>query len=403
MTVAPAAVRPTNIGTVSTVMAIACGVTVANLYYGQPLLDLISKSFGVGQGAASLVVTLTQAGYVVGLLFLVPLGDLLENRRLVTRMLLVTAVALAVLAFSPYFTMFLILSVFVGTTSVAVQVLVPMAAHLAPPGQEGAVVGKVMGGLLLGILLARTAASAIAEVFGWRAIFLISAVLMLAMSALLVRMLPERRHTHDLTYRDIMASVADLVRHEPRLRRRAFCQAMMFGAFTAYWTAIAFELIDEHGFSQGKIAIFALVGAGGAAAAPIAGRIADRGFGEIASGAALLTGSLTMTLARFGHGSVLLLGVAAVLLDFAVQSHQVMSQHVIYTLRPDARARINTVFMVTVFVGGTIASALTGWLHSAYGWEGVCTLGIVLPLLGFVVWLSGTRSTPLRTPARAHS
>jgi len=375
--------------TIALVMAVACGLTVANLYYCQPLLDLISGDFHVGQGTASLVVTLTQVGYAAGLLFLVPLGDLLENRRLVTRLLLGTAVSLAVAAASPAFPLFLGISVLVGVTSVIVQILVPLAAHLAPEEQRGSYVGTVMSGLLLGILLARSASSAVAELLGWRAIYVISAVLMVALSLVLRRLLPVWRPGHSSTYRGTLASVWTLVRTEPVLRRKAFAQAMMFGAFTAYWTAIAYELIDRHGFSQGEIAVFALVGAGGAAAAPLAGRLADRGHGELGQGLALVVAAASFVLALVGEPSWVLLGVAAVVLDFCVQSHQVMGQHVIYGLRSQARARINTVYMTTVFVGGSLASLVTGWLHDHGGWDAVCVLGIILPLIGFAVWVWG--------------
>ncbi|WGL52647.1 MFS transporter [Nocardioides sp. BP30] len=373
------------------VMAVACGLAVANIYYSQPLLDLIAHDFGVSEGTASLVVTFTQAGYALGLLFLVPLGDLLESRALVTRMLLGTAVALALAAFSPVFGAFLVMAVLVGITSVVVQILVPMAAHLAPEGQEGVFVGKVMSGLLLGILLARSVASAIAQFVDWRAIYVISAVLMVVLSVVLRRTLPTHRPQQRTSYRAMLAGVVEVARDEPALRRKAIAQASMFGAFTAFWTAIAYELVGEHGFSQGQIALFALVGAGGAAAAPVAGRIADKGYGEVCSGIALLLASATFLLAGFGHGSILVLAVAAVLLDFAVQSHQVMGQHVVYGLRPQARARINTVYMTTIFVGGTLASLLTGFVHAHSGWTGVCWVGGLVPLVGFVAWLSGVR------------
>ena len=371
------------------VMAAACGLAVANLYYAQPLLDLIAHDFDVSEGTASLVVTFTQAGYAAGLLFLVPLGDLIETRALVSRMLLGTALALVLAATAPVFQAFLVFAVLVGITSVVVQILVPLAAHLAPEGQQGQFVGKVMSGLLLGILLARSASSAIAEVLDWRAIYAVSAVLMVVLSLVLRRALPEHRPATRTTYRAMLAGVLDVAREEPALRRKAIGQASMFGAFTAYWTAVAYELIGEHGLSQGQIALFALVGAGGAAAAPIAGRIADRGYGEGFAGLCYLVASASFVLAALGHGSVLLLAVAAVFLDFAVQSHQVTAQHVIYALRPTARARINTVFMTTVFVGGTLASLLTGVLHAHGGWTGVCWLGGLLPLVGFAAWLSG--------------
>jgi predicted MFS family arabinose efflux permease len=383
---------------ITLVLAVACGLTVANLYYSQPLLDLIAGSFDVSQGAATVAVTLTQAGYALGLLFLLPLGDLVENRTLATRTLLATALALLLAAVSATFGMFLAASVLVGITSVVVQVLVPLAAHLAPAEQRGTFVGRVMSGLLLGILLARTAASLVADILGWRAIYFLSAALMVVLSVILHRMLPKRLPEHTAGYRSLLASMGDLVRHEPVLRRRALCQATMFGAFSVFWTAIAYELIDEHGFSQAQIALFALVGAGGAAAAPVGGRLADRGYGRIASGGALLLASFAFVLAALGHRSVLLLAVAAVLLDFAVQCHQVMSQHEIYALRADARARINTVFMTTVFVGGAVSSAVTGVLHSASAWWGVCLFGMVLPLLGLLVWAYGMWTTRRAQP-----
>jgi len=383
------------------VMAAACGLAVANLYYAQPLLDLIAHDFHTSQGTASLVVTFTQAGYAAGLLFLVPLGDLVESRGLVSRMLLGTALALVLAATAPVLQAFLVFSVLVGITSVVVQILVPMAAHLAPEGQQGQFVGKVMSGLLLGILLARSASSAIAQILDWRAIYAVSAVLMVVLSLVLRRTLPEHRPAARSTYRTILVGVLEVAREEPALRRKAIAQASMFGAFTAFWTAIAYELIGEHGLSQGEIALFALVGAGGAIAAPIAGRLADKGYGEAFAGGSYLAATASFVLAGLGHGSLLLLAVAAVVLDFAAQIHQITAQHVIYALRPTARARINTVFMTTVFVGGTLASLLTGVLHTHDGWTGVCWLGGLLPLVGLAAWVRGRfdRNEQLRRSA----
>ncbi|WP_433300362.1 MFS transporter [Actinoplanes sp. CA-030573] len=378
-------------------LALACGLTVANLYYSQPLLDLIAGNFGVSQGAATVVVTLTQIGYALGLLLLLPLGDLVENRRLTTRLLGGTAAALLLAAICPAYPLFLAFSVLIGVTSVVAQILVPFAAHLAPEEERGAIVGKVMGGLLLGILLARTVSSFVSGLWGWRAIYFISAALMIVLAVALWRLLPPRAPSHTAGYRSLLRSVWDLALAEPALRRRAACQGLLFGAFSAYWTAIAYELIGEHGLSQAQIAIFALVGAGGAAAAPIAGKIADRGYGAVASGGALALAAAMAVLAAAGHRSVLVLGLAGVLLDFAVQAHQVMSQHEIYALRADARARINTVFMTTVFTCGAISSALTGVLHHRYGWTGACILAACCATTGLLVWAVAR----WRSPARA--
>jgi predicted MFS family arabinose efflux permease len=371
-------------------LAFACGASVANLYYAQPLLELISRSFQVGQGTAAIVVTATQLGYALGLCLLLPLGDLLENRALASRTLLLTAVALAAAALAPDFGVFLVVSVLVGTTSVVAQILVPFAAHLAPAEQRGRFVGQVMSGLLLGILLARTLSSLAAAAWGWRSIYFISAGLMLLTSFALVRLLPKRTPERTSGYGTLIASLGELVRHEPVLRRRAIRQACMFGSFSAFWTAITYELINAHHLSQTGIAIFALVGAGGAAAAPIAGRLGDRGVGNLASGAAIVLACAAMVLAGAGAGNVVLLAASGVLLDVAVQSHQVLSQREIYALREDARARINAVYMGTIFVGGAISSAITGVLHSRYGWTGVTVFAASLPVVGLVVWLRGT-------------
>jgi predicted MFS family arabinose efflux permease len=380
------------------VLATACGLTVANLYYAQPLLDSIAGSFHVGQGAATVVVTMTQVGYALGLLFVLPVGDLLENRVLVTRTLVATALSLAVAGAAPDFGVFLAVSVLVGLTSVVAQILVPLAAHLAPPGEAGRFVGRVMSGLLLGILLARTAASFVAEATGWRSIFFVSAVLMAVLAVVLRRLLPARAPEHTAGYGSLLGSVGELVRREPVLRRLALSQACMFGAFSAFWTAIAYELIGEHHFGQNAIGVFALVGAAGAASAPLGGRLADRGHGRLARAGTLLLATGAMAVAGLGHRSVALLALGGVLLDLAVQCHQVMSQQVIYTLRPDARARINTVYMSTVFVFGAASSALTGVLHDAYGWTGVTAFAGALPLLGLVLWLTGPTTAPSAQP-----
>ncbi|MDT7725491.1 MAG: hypothetical protein QOI21_2067 [Actinomycetota bacterium] len=375
---------------ITVVLAVACGATVANLYYAQPLLAEIASTFRVSQGNAALVVTLTQLGYALGMIALMPLGDLLENRALASRTLLATAIALVVAGLAPGFGIFLAASVLVGITSVVAQILIPFAAHLAPEEQRGRFVGTVMTGLLLGILLARTLSSLVAAAWSWRSIYLVSAVLMLAVAVTLVRVLPRHHPKHDVTYPQLMRSIGELVRSEPALRRRAACQALMFGAFSCFWTTVAFELIRSHGLSQAGIGIFALVGAAGAAAAPFAGRLGDRGHGRIGSGVSLTLAIIAMLIAMIGVSSLLVLAFAGILLDLAVQSHQVLSQQEIYSLRADARARINTVFMTTIFVGGAIASAASGLLYDAAGWSGVTLLGAALPAVGLVIWAFST-------------
>ena len=384
------ALTPARLRRVILVLAVGCGMAVANIYYAQPVLAPIASAFGVSQGSTALVVTLTQLGYALGMVLLLPLGDLLENRALASRTLLVTAAALLAAGLSPDFGFFLAMSVLVGMASVVAQVLVPLAAHLAPEGERGKVVGTVMTGLLLGILLARTVSSLIAAAWGWRTIYLISAVLMVALSVLLVRVLPKRQPDHSSTYPQLMLSIGRLVREEPALRRRALCQALMFGAFSCFWTSVSFELISRHHLGQVGIGLFALVGAAGAAAAPLAGRLGDLGHGRLGSGLALALAVVAMLLAGLWAGNLVLLALAGVLLDLAVQSHQVFSQREIYGLRADARARINTVFMTSVFLGGALATGVSGAVHDTYGWTGVTLLGAVLPLVGLAVWSVST-------------
>jgi predicted MFS family arabinose efflux permease len=382
----PAAMTPARLRHVILVLSVACGMAVANIYYSQPLLGRISSAFDVSQGRTELVVTLTQLGYAIGLFLLVPLGDLLENRALVSRTLLVTAAALLAAGLAPNFGVFLAVSVVVGISSMVAQILVPYAAHLASPADRGKVVGNVMAGLLLGILLARTVASLVAAAWGWRTIYLASAVLMLVLSLLLTRMLPKRMPEAAGTYPQLMMSTLRLVREEPVLRRRAACQALMFGAFSCFWTSVAFELVQRHHLGQAGIGIFALVGAAGATAAPLAGRLGDRGHGHVGSGIALALAVVAMVLAGVWAGNLILLALAGVLLDLAVQSHQVFGQREIYELRGDARARVNTIYMTSIFLGGTVATAISGAIYDSDGWTGVTRLGAGLAFISLGIW-----------------
>jgi len=372
-------------------LAFACGAAVANLYYAQPLLELVSKSFHVSQGSATVVVTATQIGYALGLAFLIPLGDLLENRALAYRTMLVTVAALVLAAAAPNLSVFLAAGVLIGVTSVVAQVLVPLAAHLAPEEQRGRFVGRVMSGLLLGILLARSISSLAAEAWGWRSIYVISAALMLITAVVVRRVLPIHRPDHSSSYVQLLASVVRLFATEPVLRRRALSQACTFGAFTAYWTGITYELIDHHGLTQTGVAVFALVGAAGAATAPLAGRLGDHGHGRGARGLALIAASGALVLAWLGASHLLLLGLAGVLLDAAVQTHQVLSQRDVYSLHATARARVNSAFMTTMFIGGAVSSAVAGALHSAHGWSGVAIFGACLPAAALVGWITEPR------------
>jgi predicted MFS family arabinose efflux permease len=391
------AATPRSMRLVTFTLAFACGASVANLYYAQPLLAPIAHAFGIGRGTAAIIVTVTQIGYAIGLLLLLPTADLLENRKLTSRTLILTAGALVLAAVAPSFWVFLLASAFVGVTTVVAQILVPLAAHLADPEDRGKVVGQVTSGLLLGIMLARSVASFVAAAWGWRAIYGISAGLMLLTSLALLMVLPRRLPVHRAGYGSLLASTFALARTEPVLVRRAVVHACLFGAFTAYWTAVAYELVDRHHATQAGIAVFALIGAAGAGAAPIAGRLADHGRSTAGRLAAPVLAVAAMALAGLGAASLVLLALSGVLLDVAVQSHQVLSLRDIYALRADARARINSVYMTSVFAGGALSSAVTGAVDSAWGWSGVVAFAGILSAVGIVVW----RRDPWRSAVSA--
>jgi predicted MFS family arabinose efflux permease len=298
----------------------------------------------------------------------------------------VTAGALALAGSAPGLSVFLIASVVIGVTSVVAQILIPFGAHLTPEASRGRVMGRLNSGLLLGVLLARTLSSLVAAAWGWRAIFFISCGLMLVTAVALYRLLPARPPDHTAGYVTLMTSVAALVRDEPVLRQRSLRQGIVFAAFSAYWTSIAYELSRHHGFNQAEIGLFALVGAVGVTAAPVVGRLADRGADRYATGAALLLVPAALVLADLGSGSVILLGLAAILLDIGMTSNQILSQRAIYRLRPDARARLNTVYMGSAFLGGAAGSAIAGALQGSYGWSGATLFGASLAFTGFLLW-----------------
>ncbi|WP_223497331.1 MFS transporter [Pseudomonas sp. A-RE-26] len=374
--------------------AFCCGAIVANIYYAQPIIELIAPDIGLTPAMASLIVSLTQIGYALGLFFLVPLGDLLENRKL---MILTTVVAIASLlgaAFTEQPNLFLLVSLLIGFSSVSVQILIPLAAHLAPAESRGRVVGSIMGGLLLGILLARPVSSVVADHFGWRAMFMAAAALMAFISVVLMLTIPKRQPDHSASYGQLLGSLGTLLRRQPVLRQRAFYQGCMFAAFSLFWTAAPLELARNHGLSQSEIALFALVGALGAVAAPIAGRLADAGHTHRASLLAMLFAALSF-LPAFIHPlfSVIGLAVTGVVLDFCVQMNMVIGQRAVYALDAHSRSRLNALYMTSIFIGGAFGSAIASSVYEHGGWLGVVVVGSALPLVALWRFFSASRQT----------
>ncbi len=394
MTLSRAVPRPTEPdqasgppGWLVLLLAVACGLTVANLYYAQPLLAELRQTYRVGDVAAGALITATQVGYALGMLFLVPLGDRLENRRLVSTLLAITTVALVVAGGAPSFPVLAAAALVSGSTSVVVQILLPFAAGLAPEATRGRVVGRVVSGLLAGVLLSRTVGSLIAHATSWRVVYLGSAVVMAALAVALRFALPRRAPTTTDRYGRLLLSTARLVRRHPPLRRRALYQAAMFGVFTAFWTTISYVLTaPPYRYSQLGVGLFALVGAGGALIAPLAGRWADRGLGRRLTGVAFAGAALAFLLAGAGRRDIVLLALAGVVVDAAVQASFVVGQHVIYALDPTARARLNSVYLATFFLGGAAGSQLGSVAYHLGGWTAVTVLGAAVPLLGLLAW-----------------
>ncbi|RBP14431.1 putative MFS family arabinose efflux permease [Roseiarcus fermentans] len=366
-------------------LAAACGLIVANIYYAQPLAGPIAESLGLAPAAAGLIVTLSQVGYGLGLLFIVPLGDRFENRRLVVVCALGSALALGLAAVATSPAAFLAAMGAIGVGSVAVQILVPLAAHLAPEAVRGRVVGLVSSGLMIGIMAARPAASVLAAALSWRAVFVASAALMLALAAILARLLPVRVPETRLSYAALIRSIAGLVAETPALRLRAFYQACLFSAFSLFWTTAPLLLAGrDYGFTQNGIALFGLAGVSGAVGAPIAGRLADRGLTKAATAAAIVivaAGFLATIVAPQGSTLALfLLVAAAIAIDFGVQANLVLGFRTIFALAPEARGRLNAAYIATFFLSGAVGSAVGGWSYARGGWPLASAIGLALPL-----------------------
>nr|WP_259471908.1 MFS transporter [Streptomyces shenzhenensis] len=386
-------------GRLVALLAVATGMTVANLYYAQPLLSELRDVFQVSESTAGLLITLTQIGYVIGMLFLVPLGDRLEKRTLVTVLLAVTTVALLAAGLATGFPMLLVASLVSGATSVVAQILVPFAASLAPDHARGRIVGRVMSGLLTGILLSRTLSSLVSDVAGWRVVYLGSAALMAVLAVALRVTLPQQAPTISVPYHHVLRSTAALVRTHPALLRRGLYQAAMFGSFSAFWTTVSYLLTGPRfHYSAVGIGIFALVGAAGAAIAPLAGRWADRGLVRPVTVGSFAVAAAAFAIAGFGQHSIVFIALAAVLVDMAVQTSLILGQHTVYQLDPHARARLNSAFIATFFLGGALGSQLGSVAYHAGGWGAVSALGAALPLLALLYWLTERRTTAESAP-----
>jgi len=364
-------------------MAVSAGLAVANIYYNQPMLGILEQELPGSMTA--LVPTATQLGYAIGLFALVPLGDLIERRRIIITQFIILAIMLVAAALAPSAAILIIASFFLGMASTVAQQIVPFAAQLAEPGRRGAVVGTVMSGVLCGILLSRTLSGFVASHYGWRAMFWLGVPLALLAGGLMASSLPRSEPAAKTSYFRLMSSIIDLWREFSELRIAALTQALLFGSFTAFWTVLALRLEEPmFGLSAQVAGLFGIVGATGILAAPFAGRFADKhGPWKIILGGTLLT---LLSWCLFGiWTSVMGLVVGCILLDFAVQSVLVSNQHIVYTLKPEARSRLNTLFMGAMFLGGAGGSAAATLVWDLEGWAGVSLLGGMLAILACAI------------------
>jgi len=399
----PAAAQPVPPGWLTFLLAGACGLLAANLYYAQPLAALIGSDIGLPLAMTGIIVTMTQLGYGIGLLLVVPLGDLLENRALIVAVVLLGAAALVGAALSHDPSQFLAAAVLIGIGSVSVQIIVPYSAHLVPEQSRGRMVGNVMGGLMFGIMAARPMASFVTAASSWHVIFFASAVVMIILTVTLRLLLPQHKPLSRLSYGALLASMARLAVTTPTLRRRALYQAAMFGAFSLFWTVTPLWLAGpEFHLTQVGIALFALAGVAGAVAAPIAGRVADRGWTRGATIFAMVVGAAAFAITHIGApGSTVSLGclvAAAVLLDFGVQANVVVGQRVLFSLGAEYRSRLNGLYIATFFVAGAVCSAVGAWAYVHGGWLLASAIGFTLPVVSLVYSLTEPRHEPVKAP-----
>ena len=369
-------------GWVIFILALGAGFSVASIYYAQPLLPLMGANLHLSVEGMGLVPTLTQAGYALGILFLLPLGDRHDRRKLILMKSAALAVLLLLCSLTGQLSSLLIVSLLIGMAATMAQDIVPAAAILAPAGKQGKMVGTVMTGLLLGILLSRTVSGLVGALFGWRVMYQAAAVSIAMIGVVMWRVLPRFEIHSTLSYPQLMKSMAHLWKRYPALRRAAFAQGFLSIAFSAFWSTLAVMLLAHYQMGSAVAGGFGIAGAAGALAAPLAGGLADKFGAEKVTqmGAALVTGSFAMMFlltALPPHGQLILIAISAVGFDLGLQSSLVAHQNLVYGLEPQARGRLNALLFTGVFIGMSLGSVLGSKLYVLAGWSGVVTLAVV--------------------------
>jgi predicted MFS family arabinose efflux permease len=375
--------------------SVTCALAVANVYFAQPLLDSMAQSLGVAASMIGIVVTATQVGYALGLLLVVPLGDLVNRKRLIVAQVLMSAVALAAVGASQQWIVLLGAMVAVGLMAVVVQVLVAYTAALATPSQRGQAVGSVTSGIVLGILLARLTSGLIADFAGWRAVYFASSALMLIIAAVLWKLAPVTSAQRDgKSYLALIRSLFTLLAGERILRIRGLLALLIFADFSVLWTAMVLPLsAPPLSLSHTAIGLFGLAGLAGALAARRAGRWADQGLGQRVTGIALVLLTLSWLAIGFAETSLLALACGVIVLDFAVQAVHVTNQSLIFAARPDAQSRMVGAYMCFYSVGSALGAVAATQVYAVWGWVAVSVLGGLISATAVALWLLTARTS----------
>lgn len=376
-------------------LAIACGMAVANIYFAHPLLDSIATEFRIDPSTIGMVITITQICYALGLLLLVPLGDLLNQRHVIMGQMLMLVVALAVVGIAPASIVFFIGIAVVGLLATVTQTLVAYASTLAVSAERGRVVGFVTSGVVIGILLARTFAGIMTDLGGWRSVYLSSAVFILILIGLLHKELPSTVYKRpSLSYSKLLHSVLMLFVQERILLIRGILTLLIFTVFSTFWTVLVLPLsTPPYSFSHTAIGAFGLAGVSGALAAARAGRLADRGLGQLTTFAALVLLIASWFFIYFINDSILILIIGIILLDLAVQAVHVTNQSLIFTVLPEARSRLTAAYMVFYSVGSAMGSIISTNIYANYSWKGVSLFGVSVSALALIFWMATYRLT----------
>ncbi|ORF46681.1 MFS transporter [Gilliamella apicola] len=374
-------------------MAFAIGVTIASNYYAQPLLHSITHDLNIAVEHAGSIIMAAQFSYAVGLFFITPLGDKFERKHLIIILMVLSTCGLIVSALSKNLWMLIIGTSMTGLFSTVAQVLIPFAATLAKPEHRGKIVGTLMSGMLLGILLGRAFAGAISTIADWHYVYWIATGIMVIVTLLLSISLPTYRSTININYFQLLWSISSLYKQEPILRIRSLLAVISFALFSLLWTPLAFLLSnDPYHYSDFIIGLFGIAGAAGALGSPIVGKLSDKGKGWLATTIGLCLLLLSWLPLSFAQCSIIALILGVVILDFSVQVTHVSNMSAIYQIRPEARSRMNTGYMVCYFIGGMLGSVGSTYLFSHYGWIAIVVSGTILGLIGIICWLFYTKT-----------